>query len=150
MLGVLAGWYLRKWYRRWKRDKEPPPPPPPEPESVYDGTVTLSHVVQGPLRRECRISEPLDDTGLRVILEDGDKLVETSEWVTTMKCREQGRITMRFQGESDVRDSMMHTDVGDEWRLEFYLVKKDTPLPRPAPWEDGHQAFGGNPGDGGF
>jgi hypothetical protein len=149
MVGIVVGWYLGKWYRSWQRSQEPEPEPEPGPEGVYNGTVTMSTVVQGPLRRECRISEPLDETGRRVILEDGDRMVESSEWLTTMKSRGEGGITMRFQGDGPARDVMMESDVGDEWRIEFYKTKKAKPLPRPAPWEN-NQPFGSNPGDGGF
>jgi len=148
MVGVLAGWLLRKWWER--RNAPPPPEPEPDPNGIYEGTVTLSSVVAGPVRRECKISEPLDEDGTRVLLEEGEKLVETTQWATSMKSREDGRITIRFEGDSGARDEMMRAGVGDEYRLEFYLLKKEKPPVRPAPWEGGHRPFGDDAGGGMF
>lgn len=152
MVGVILGWYLRRWWEGRQERPEPEPcPDHPEPVGVYEGLVTASNAVAGPLSREAVISEP-DDDGRRELVEAGAKVPQRLEWMATMKSRRDGGITIRFQGDNAAREALEETDIGDVYRIEFHRQKRqqgrrNAPL---APWfqnvAPGQEPFGGGMG----
>lgn len=120
MLGVLAGWYLRKWWLDYKAKDEPAPP---KPLGVYQGRLTCNQVVGGPLSAEAEISEP-DENGQRRLIRPGRVIAQASEWVSTFFGNQDGQLTIRFHRPCDARDGLRSCNIQDEFRIEIYRVKE--------------------------
>jgi hypothetical protein len=150
MLGILLGWFGHKLWNRYKIRKNPPHVIV-RADGIYEGKITYSSMVAGPMTTECELSDPDPVTGQREVLSYGEKIPQGVGHVATMRDRDEGRLTIRFEGgDCTAREAMAKADIGDVWRMELYLV---SPADKREPVESSshysYSPFGQPPGQGG-
>lgn len=143
--GVLMGWATFYGALRYRHGRL---------VGTYKGRVTGNLAVAGPIRRECKISEPLDETFKRKIIKNGSPVQPVAEWLSTFVGHVDGQLLIRFQSRSLVREAISDASIGDEYEIVFYhrgrgRIRSTRSIEEEQVPPVGQNPFGGTMGSGG-